>query len=205
MKKVCVLFLILAGGFGFQNLQANLPVMNTLPRWNQGYGLQLNYEYETRGQVYEKGNSLINRDELFEEIHTLNLQGVVAFTKEYRLFFEIPWQTQTRSQESKRQRSSHIGEIFLGGAFKKYYNSIGQAASVGLAPLLYWSNGADPFKETNGGVSLSVLTDIENYYFLGIASLQSKISFAENFDTFLWEETLFIRAGYHLFHVNSII
>ncbi len=203
MKKSYALFLILVGGLDFQSLQANLPVMNTLPRWNQGYGLQINYEYQRESQIYEKDNSLRSRGKLFGESQILEIQGVISFEKEYRLFFGIPWQTQIRNQGSKKQRASHIEEIFLGGAFKKYYNLTGQAASVGLAPLFHWSNTTKAFRETNGGFSLSLLSDIETYYFLGIASLQSKISFAEAFDTFLFEETLFIRAGYHLFHINA--
>ncbi len=200
--KKCLYLLIMCLG-AVDGITAGLPVMNTLPRWNHGYGLQVNYEHKKRNQLYQKNNLLVNHSKFLEDVHELSLQGVFSFTKEYRLFFEIPWETQIRNKIGNKQRSSHIGEISFGGAFKKYYNATGQAGSFGLAPLFYWSNNTDLFRETNGGVSLSLLSDIETYHFLGIASLKSKMSFVGTPVAFLFEESLFLRGGYHVFHINA--
>ncbi len=187
--------------------EQNLPVMNTLPRWDHGFGFQANYEYHEKTKIYQKNNLLNNINKDFEEIHEFNMQGVFTFSKEYRLLLEIPWQKQIRGQidqTNNQQQSSHIGEISLGGAIKKYYNAQGQAASIGMAPLFHWSNNSQRFKQTDFGASLIFLGDIETYYFLGIARLESKISFPQSSTNFILEETIFIREGYHVFHVNSM-
>ena len=199
-NTVCIFYSALLLGATGGSLSANLPVMNTLPRWDHGFGFQADYEYKEKTRPTKKTRQIQNEDLPREEGHELSLQGVLSFAKEYRLFLRVPWQTQTRTEQGSIQKNSHIGEVFLGAAFKKYYNLKGIAADIGFAPLVHWSDST--FSETDWAGSLSLMANVETYYFLGISFCRSKFGLGKTSRELFFQQLCFLSGGYHFFHTD---
>ena len=88
--------LILIGSALLPHLQADQPIMNMMPRWNGGYGMQTLLENIDK-QDLKLGDSVHTKG-LSEQIQTLHLQGVYTWTRAVRMTFKVPYTLAARKE-----------------------------------------------------------------------------------------------------------
>ena len=167
------------------DLMAQIPVMNTLPRWDYGYGLQYRYEYQEL------------QNPTFQQRHSFSFEGVVSIVKEIRLFARLPVSTLVSSDASNLLGLDKSELGFIG---KYYWNQQGIAASAGgLAAIVFPSVNVEPLQKYFG-LQLGAMADFETYYWL----VTAEYSFAYFPQTLLIEHNLYPNVGYHIFHYNDL-
>ena len=78
------------------NARADQPIMNMMPRWDGGYGIQVLAETIHRSDL-KQGKEVLARGHR-EEIQQLHLQGVYTWDRAIRLTFKLPYVTEARRE-----------------------------------------------------------------------------------------------------------
>ena len=77
-------------------VSADEPIMNMMPRWDNGWGLQLSDEYR-----HEEDLLLCSRTAysgFTEDVHLLHFQGVYTWDRSIRLTYKIPYVLDARRE-----------------------------------------------------------------------------------------------------------
>ena len=147
-----------AGGGG-------LPVMESVPRWDEGIGLQTYYESYGSDKLLRGNNTIANPLGLEERRQELWLEGIYYPVKERGVFFKLPYiahdKDVVQSGARQRQHEEGIGDMEVGGVFKRYWNFPTGTADLGLAPQLRLPTGdtGGPIPAGDGSVDVGIGLD----------------------------------------------
>lgn len=132
--KIAVAAFASLGGAGF----ADQPIMNMMPRWDGGYGLQLLADHIHRSDL-KQGNDVIASG-FSEDIVRLHLEGVYTWDRSIRFTFKLPYTVDARREvlgdngEKIIERDSGIGDLTLALPLKHYFNLNARSGNWTLAP-----------------------------------------------------------------------
>lgn len=121
-------------------LKADQPIMNMMPRWDGGYGVQFLLEDIHRSDL-KLGDAVVG-DGFTEDIQLFHFQGVYTWDRSIRLTFKLPYILDARrevldlSGGKQVQHDSGVGDLTLALPLKKYFNLDGRSGSWTLAPQL---------------------------------------------------------------------
>lgn len=147
---------------------ADQPIMNMMPRWSGGYGIQFIQEYRHERDL------LLGREKvgngLSEDVHILNIEGVYTWERWIRLTAKIPYilhaerEVFDQNGNVRKQTDQGIGDLTLALPLKKYFNLDRRSGSWTLAPQLRVPlAGEDEYEigngEWGGGLSLGYETE----------------------------------------------
>ena len=121
-------------------LFADDPIMNMMPRWDNGWGFQFIEEYR-----YER-DLLLGDQKVYpgftEDVHLLHFQTVYTWDKSVRVTAKFPWVLDARREMPDGfggktiQRDSGIGDPMISLPLKKYFNLDGRSGSWTFKPML---------------------------------------------------------------------
>ena len=173
MKKIVpALFLLTL--LSSQSALADQPIMNMMPRWDQGYGWQVISETINRDSLLDGKKSL--GPGLYEDIHKLHLEGVYTWDKSIRMTIKVPYivDAQRTVLDSTgnivKQQTSGLGDIKLALPLKKYFNEDGYSGNWSLTPSLTLPTGEKDnsdftLPDREWALGLGVSYEVESYQF----------------------------------------
>ena len=153
---------------------ADEPIMNMMPRWDHGWGLQFVEEYRHEGDLLlgsEKAHSGFT-----EDVHLLHLQGVYTWDRSIRLTAKLPYVVDARREMPNGlggklvERDNGIGDATLALPLKKYFNLDGRSGSWTFKPMLRVPlAGDDDYEiydnEWGGGLGLGYEFEMSDFAF----------------------------------------
>lgn len=166
------IFIFLCGG---TFSRADQPIMNMMPRWDNGYGFQILSENLHRKDL-KQGDTVIASN-FNESIHRLRLQGVYTWDRSIRLTFKLPYIVEARREtlgsadEKIVEHYSGFGDLTLALPLKKYFNLEQRSGSWTLAPQLRVPLGSKTEKyeaadrQWAAGLSLGYETEVYRWFF----------------------------------------
>ena len=161
---------------------ADEPIMNMMPRWDHGWGLQFVEEYRHEGDLLlgsEKSYSGFT-----EDVHLLHLQGVYTWDRSIRLTAMLPYVLDARREMPNGlggklvERDNGIGDATLALPLKKYFNLDGRSGSWTFKPMLRVPlAGDDDYEiydnEWGGGLGLGYEFEMSDFAFSSSAAAWS--------------------------------
>jgi hypothetical protein len=176
MKTVSLIARLILASSGFLvQLQADQPIMNMMPRWNGGYGIQTLLENSEK-QDLKLGDSVYAKG-LSEQIQTLHVQGVYTWTRAVRMTFKLPY-TITARRESLNDKNEKIvekdqgwGDLTLALPLKRYFNLATRTGNWSITPQIKVPLGQDTKRYQvadrlwASGLSLGYETETYQYFF----------------------------------------
>ena len=178
LKRISTLFVVASSVL---IVSADEPIMNMMPRWDNGWGLQLIDEFR-----HEEDLRLGNRTAysgFTEDVHLLHFQGVYTWDRSVRLTYKIPYVLDARREVpnglggKQVEHDNGIGDASLALPLKKYFNLDGRSGSWGFKPMLRVPlAGEDNYEiydnEWGGGLGLSYDFETFRFAFLSSASFR---------------------------------
>ena len=159
---------------GLLSLSADQPIMNMMPRWDGGYGLQALIETIHRSDL-KQGDDVVG-DGFSEDITRLHLQGVYTWERSIRLTFKLPYIIDARREilgpegEKVIQHDKGLGDLTLALPLKHYFNLATRSGSWTLAPQvrvpLGNKDGDYEVADRAWGTGLSIGYETETYHWL---------------------------------------
>ena len=118
---------------------ADQPIMNMMPRWDGGYGIQVRSESIHRGDLLQ-GDKIAGKG-FTEDISQLHLEGVFTWDKSVRMTVKVPYVVDAKREQliagkKEAQHSQGLGDITLALPLKNYFNLDGRSGSWTLAPQI---------------------------------------------------------------------
>lgn len=157
------------------NAWADQPIMNMMPRWDGGYGIQVLAETIHRSDL-KQGKEVLARGHR-EDIQQLHLQGVYTWDRAIRLTFKLPYVTEARREMPGAGSSKTIehdkgwGDLTLALPLKNYFNLNQRTGNWSITPQVRVPLG----KKTSGysvadrvwggGLSLGYETEVYHWFF----------------------------------------
>ncbi|MBO61623.1 MAG: hypothetical protein CMO63_06610 [Verrucomicrobiales bacterium] len=121
-------------------VSADEPIMNMMPRWDNGWGLQLIDEYRRESDLLLGDETAYSG--FTEDVHLLHFQGVYTWDRSIRLTYKLPYVLSARREMPDGlggkyvERDNGIGDATLALPLKKYFNLDGRSGSWTLKPML---------------------------------------------------------------------
>lgn len=121
-------------------LSADQPIMNMMPRWDGGYGVQVLADTIHRSDL-KQGKDVVG-DGFSEDISRLHLQGVYTWDRSIRLTFKLPYVIDARREvlatngDKVVQHDQGLGDLTLALPLKHYFNLATRSGSWTVAPQL---------------------------------------------------------------------
>ena len=134
------ILMALSGWFLTASLSADEPIMNMMPRWDDGWGYQFIEEYRHESDLLLGSRAL--HPGYTEDVHLLHFQSVYTWDKSIRLTAKLPYVLDARREMpdgSGGKRIEHdngIGDATLALPLKKYFNLDGKSGSLTFKPML---------------------------------------------------------------------
>ena len=134
------ILMALLGWFLTASLSADEPIMNMMPRWDDGWGYQFIEEYRHESDLLLGSRTL--HPGYTEDVHLLHFQSVYTWDKSTRLTAKLPYVLGARREMpdgSGGKRIEHdngIGDATLALPLKKYFNLEGKSGSWTFKPML---------------------------------------------------------------------
>ena len=134
------ILMALSGWFLTASLSADEPIMNMMPRWDDGWGYQFIEEYRHESDLLLGSRAL--HPGYTEDVHLLHFQSVYTWDKSIRLTAKLPYVLDARREMpdgSGGKRIEHdngIGDATLALPLKKYFNLDGKSGSWTFKPML---------------------------------------------------------------------
>ena len=156
------------------------PIFDEMPRWNDGWGMQVLQEYRTREFVVAEDQPGAGT-RYDEDVHLTHVQGVYTWAKEVRVTLKQPFvlhgvRTVPDGQgRLVRQTDREFAPLTVAVPLKSYFNLDGRSGSWTLAPQLRapWTGEDDYDVYRNvfgGGLGLGYETETFRYHLGGSAS-----------------------------------
>ncbi len=147
------------------SLAADEPIMNMMPRWAGGWGVQTIFEHRTERDLLLGGRTYAG---FSEEANILHLQGVYTWKRAVRLTAKLPYVLNARREmlDGSIQRDEGIGDLTLALPLKKYFNLDGRSGSWTLKPMLRVPlSGEDEYEvyDDEWGTGLGMSYEFETY------------------------------------------
>ncbi len=119
--------------------RADQPIFNEMPRWDNGWGVQVIREFRTESDLL-LGDTVIGPG-FSEDIDLLHFEGVYTWDKSIRLTFKLPYVLDARREVlmggvKTVQRDEGIGDLTLALPLKRYFNLDQRSGSWTIAPQL---------------------------------------------------------------------
>lgn len=159
-------------------LKADQPVFNEMPRWDNGWGIQVVEEYRTESELLDGENKVGSG--FREDVHIMHIEGVYTWDKAIRLTLKLPYVIDARRElpdgagGKTVQHDSGFGDMTLALPLKKYFNLEGRSGSWTIAPQLKVPlAGNDEYEIYDGvwGHGLSLGYETETYrWIFGVGS-----------------------------------
>ncbi len=153
------------------SVQADQPIMNMMPRWDGGYGIQIRAEHIRRADL-KQGSDVVGRG-FSEEVNQVYLEGVYTWDRSIRLTAKLPYVLNARREvmgavgEKVVQHDKGVGDLTLALPLKHYFNLDSRSGSWTLAPQMRIPLGRDDdeFEVWDGvfGAGLSAGYETETY------------------------------------------
>jgi len=158
---------------------ADEPIMNMMPRWDNGWGLQLIDEYRHEDDLLLGSRTAYSG--FTEDVHILHFQGVYTWDRSVRLTYKIPYVLNARREMpdgvgGKRvEHDNGIGDATLALPLKKYFNLDGRSGSWTFKPMLRVPLAGDDAYEIydnkwGGGLGLGYEFELHKFAFVSSAS-----------------------------------
>jgi hypothetical protein len=158
-------------------LLADEPIMNMMPRWAGGWGVQTILEHRIERDLLLRGD--VANEGFGEEANILHLEGVYTWKRAVRLTAKLPYVLNARrempdgSGGKKIQRDKGMGDLTLALPLKKYFNLDGRSGSWTFKPMLRVPlSGENEYEvyDDEWGTGLGLSYEFETYrlfFFLG--------------------------------------
>ena len=182
-------------------LHADQPIFGEMPRWDNGWGIQLENEYRTESDL------LLGTDRLgpgfSEEVNLLHVSGVYTWDKSIRLTFKLPYVLDARRELLGKggakivQYDRGIGDLTLALPLKRYFNLDGRSGSWTIAPQFRVPLAKDDEYSVYDhvwGQGLSLGYETETYKFIFKVSAEAWVYYHEE----PFESQFSIDIGYNL-------
>ena len=162
------------------SVHADQPIFNEMPRWDDGYGAQLIYDYRhdadlmSGGDVVAKGFS--------EHVETLHLESVYTWDKSIRATVKLPMVLDARREFPTLdggklvQHDSGIGDATVALPLKRYFNLDARSGSWTLAPQVRVPlSSQDDYSVYDGawGAGIGAGYETETYRFIFATSVSA--------------------------------
>lgn len=170
-----IAYITLACSACLLQLQADQPIMNMMPRWNGGYGIQTLLENIDK-QDLKLGDS-VHAKGLSEQIQTLHLQGVYTWTRAVRMTFKLPYTLAARKESLSEldqtivEKDQGWGDLTLALPLKRYFNLATRTGNWSITPQVKIPLGKDSNRYQvadrlwASGLSLGYETETYQYFF----------------------------------------
>lgn len=169
---------------------AEQPIFDEMPRWNDGWGVQVLEEYRTESELQSDGD--VVGSGFTEEAHILHIEGVYTWTKAFRMTLKLPVILHAErtlpgdAGETITQTDRGVGDPTLTIPLKSYFNLDGRSGSWTLAPhLRVPTAGHDDYDIADhlwgGGLSAGYSTETFRYH-IGLGASAWAYSEDEPFD-----------------------
>ena len=119
---------------------ADQPIMNMMPRWDDGYGFQIRQESIIRRDLL-LGNQVIGSG-FSEELKITHLEAVYTFDRSVRITAKFPYIIQAnreilgKDNEKVLEKFNGWGDLTLALPLKKYFNLDGRSGSWTFTPQI---------------------------------------------------------------------
>ena len=169
-RRIALLLII-----GYSPLLGDQPIMNMMPRWDGGYGVQALAETIHRSDL-KLGDAIVRKG-FSEDIQLLHLQGVYTWDRSVRLTFKLPYVVSAQREvlgidnEKVVQHDQGIGDITLALPLKQYFNLSARSGNWSVVPQIKIPLGA---------------SSNENKYQVADRVWGSGISFGYETETYDW-------------------
>ena len=180
MRKLNRVFLVLF--LSVLPVLADEPIMNMMPRWDHGWGLQFVEEYRHEDDLLLGSKKAYSG--FTEDVHLLHLQGVYTWDRSIRLTAKLPYVVDARREMPNGlggklvERDNGIGDATLALPLKKYFNLDGRSGSWTFKPMLRVPlAGDDDYEiydnEWGGGLGLGYEFEMSDFAFSSSAAAWS--------------------------------
>ncbi len=121
-------------------LKADDPIMNMMPRWDDGWGFQFIEEYRHESDLLLGDRKAYPN--FVEDVHLLHFETVYTWDKSIRVTAKFPWVLDARrempdgSGGKKVEHDNGIGDATLSLPLKKYFNLDGKSGSWTFKPMV---------------------------------------------------------------------
>ena len=163
-------------------LLGDQPIMNMMPRWDGGYGVQALAETIHRSDL-KLGDVVVGKG-FSEDIQLLHLQGVYTWDRSVRLTFKLPYIVSAQREvlgidnQKEEQHNKGIGDLTLALPLKQYFNLSARSGNWSIVPQIIIPLGAADGKHNysvadrvwGGGISLGYETETYHWFFAASAS-----------------------------------
>ena len=158
---------------------ADEPIMNMMPRWDNGWGVQLIDEYRHEDDLLLGGRTAYSG--FTEDVHLLHFQGVYTWDRSIRLTYKIPYVLDARREMPDGlggkcvEHDNGIGDATLALPLKRYFNLDGRSGSWSFKPMLRVPLAGDDNYEIydnkwGGGLGLGYEFEMHRLAFVSSAS-----------------------------------
>lgn len=122
-------------------LNADQPIMNEVPRWDGGYGIQVFQEFRWSDELKLGKNKLANPNGLDYKKQMTHIEGVYTWTKWIRATFKIPIVSQERkildaNNQVVEESGTGLGDVKLALSLRKYVNKRKFSGHLGITPQI---------------------------------------------------------------------
>jgi len=159
--------------FYFSAARADQPIFNEMPRWDEGWGVQLVEEYRHESDLMS-GNDVVAAG-FSEDVHILHLEGVYTWDRSIRMTVKLPYVLDAKRElpDGKggkiTQYDEGIGDATVALPLKKYFNLDGRSGSWTFAPQVKIPlSGSDEYEVYDGawGLGAGVGYETETYRYI---------------------------------------
>ena len=163
LKISCWSALLIAIGLA----HADQPIMNEVPRWDGGWGVQIFQEWRWSDTLMQGSSDLPNPENLRYEKRITHLEGVYTWHKWIRLTAKLPWVEQKRrviNEDGTRrwQKSEGFDDARLALPLRYYTNQPLYSGHIGIVPQLrFGGKESGRYRISDGSTDLGMSVTVE--------------------------------------------
>ncbi len=127
---------------------ADQPIMDEVPRWQGGYGVQVFIEHRWSDNLMSGSTELDNPSGLYENKQLTHLEAVYTFEPWLRITGKLPYVRQWRRRAdpgggTSTERNDGFDDLTLALPIRKYTNGWGYSGHFGIVPQIRLPVGED--------------------------------------------------------------
>lgn len=127
-------------------LAGELPVMDSIPRWDEGFGVEVYHERYGSDKLMRGSHEIANPLGLKQGTEETWLQAIYYPVKEYGLYTKLPYIDHYKDKAigttAKYRRSDEgFGDMEVGGVLRHFWNMPASTADITFAPQLRLPTG----------------------------------------------------------------
>ena len=135
---------------------ADQPIMNEVPRWDGGFGIQIFQEFQWSNDLMRGSRDLSNPFNLRYEKLITHFEGVYTWHKWVRITAKLPWVDQKRrvidqNGVVRTQKNSGFDDAKLALPLRYYINEYGYSGHVGIVPQIRFGGNDDGLNRISDG------------------------------------------------------